>query len=235
MNTLDTETAIGWRGRMVRDRDGRDIGRLEEIYLDRETDRPAWAALHTGLFGLRRTFVPLADARLVGDDVEVPYDEDLVKKAPSADPDVTLSHDEESRLYSHYGIAEGEAQATEAENATNLSGGASPVQESGPATPEDREGSAPADRVATGATSMPDAAPSEEGASVVRSEEELRVGKRQVQSRLRLKKYVVTDQEVVPVRREEVRIERIYEDDDRDAEVLLDTGENRAARRRDEG
>jgi uncharacterized protein (TIGR02271 family) len=46
---------------------------------------------------------------------------------------------------------------------------------------------------------------------MTRSEEELRVGKRQVETgRVRLRKYVVTEQvqQTVPVQREEVRIER---------------------------
>ena len=38
-------------------------------------------------------------------EVVVPYSKDQVKDAPSVDPDGQLSHEEEYRLYEHYGIA----------------------------------------------------------------------------------------------------------------------------------
>ena len=98
----DIDTVLGWRGETVLDRDGEKIGSLKELYLDRD-ERPAWGAVHTGLFGLRQTFVPLADARPVeGGGIQLPYASEQVKDAPSIDPDAQLSEDEEDRLYRHY-------------------------------------------------------------------------------------------------------------------------------------
>ena len=62
MATPSIETAQGWRGRVMVDRDSNKIGEVVDIYLDNETDRPEWAVLRTGLFGMRSTFVPLAEA-----------------------------------------------------------------------------------------------------------------------------------------------------------------------------
>src|SRR5215211_5091587 len=68
MPTPSIETARGWLGRVVVDRDSNKIGEVVDIYLDNETDRPEWAVVRTGLFGLRSSFVPLAEAREVGDE-----------------------------------------------------------------------------------------------------------------------------------------------------------------------
>src|SRR3954451_2872556 len=97
----DIDTVLGWRGETVLDRDGEKVGSLKELYLDRD-ERPAWGAVHTGLFGLRETFVPLSDARPVDGGIQVPFTKDHVKDAPSVDPDAQLSDDEEARLYRHY-------------------------------------------------------------------------------------------------------------------------------------
>ncbi len=74
MRLPDIDTALDWRGRTVVDRSGEKIGKFEDIYLDDETSRPEWAAVNTGLFGLRKTLVPLSEAELTGDQVQVPFD-----------------------------------------------------------------------------------------------------------------------------------------------------------------
>jgi PRC-barrel domain protein len=86
------------------DRDSNKIGEVVDIYLDNETDRPEWAVVRTGLFGLRSSFVPLADAREVGDELQVPHQRLQVKQAPNIEPDGQLSAAEEAELYRHYGI-----------------------------------------------------------------------------------------------------------------------------------
>jgi hypothetical protein len=104
MATPSIETVRGWRGRVMVDRDSNKIGEVVDIYLDNETDRPEWAVVRTGLFGLRSTFVPLAQAREVGDELQVPHERSQVKQAPNVEPDGQLSAAEESELYRHYGL-----------------------------------------------------------------------------------------------------------------------------------
>jgi hypothetical protein len=104
MATPSIETARGWRGRVMVDRDSNKIGEVVDIYLDNETDRPEWAVVRTGLFGLRSTFVPLAEAREVGDELQVPHERLQVKQAPSIEPDGQLSAAEEAELFRHYGL-----------------------------------------------------------------------------------------------------------------------------------
>lgn len=93
-----------WRGHDVIDPTGDKIGRIEDIYLDEETNVPAWLAVRTGVFGHRVSFVPLAEAQPAGDDLAVPYTRDKVKDAPHAEPDGQLSEQEEAALYEHYGL-----------------------------------------------------------------------------------------------------------------------------------
>jgi hypothetical protein len=104
MPTPNIETAHGWLGRGMVDRDSNKIGEVVDIYLDNETGRPEWAVVRTGLFGMRSTFVPLADAREVGDELQVPHRRVEVKAAPNIEPDGQLSEAEEAELYHHYGL-----------------------------------------------------------------------------------------------------------------------------------
>ena len=184
----DIDTVLGWRGATVLDRDGEKIGSLKELYLDSD-DRPAWGAVHTGLFGLRETFVPLAEARPGEGGIELPYTKDQVKDAPSIDPDAQLSDEEEARLYRHYELP---APAVDDDDV--------PVEADVERAGVRDVASAAGERAEHG----------DAGAEVVRSEEELAVGtRRRVRGKARLKKYVVTEhvQRTVPVQREEVRVE----------------------------
>jgi hypothetical protein len=178
--THDIDTVLGWRGETVLDRDGDKIGSLKELYLDRD-ERPAWGAVHTGLFGMRQTFVPLAGAQPVDGGIQLPYTKDHVNDAPSVDPDAQLSDDDEARLYRHYDM------------------------------PSDDGGESDDRLTDTDTAAEPDtAAGTDTAAEVVRSEEEVEVGtRRQVRGKARLKKYVVTEhvQRTIPVQREKVRIE----------------------------
>jgi uncharacterized protein (TIGR02271 family) len=99
--------AYEWRGRTVVTSDGDKIGTLEEIYLDTDSGHPEWATVRTGLLGTQHSFVPLAEVDHRRGEVVVPYSKDQVKDAPSVDPDGQLSHEEEDRLYDHYGLGAG--------------------------------------------------------------------------------------------------------------------------------
>ena len=102
------ETALSWRGHTMYDQDGDKIGRIEEIYLDHQTDQPEWALVNTGLFGSKSTFVPIQDADPSDDGVRVPFEKGQVKDAPGIDPEGELSQQQESELYAHYGMDYGD-------------------------------------------------------------------------------------------------------------------------------
>jgi Domain of unknown function (DUF2382)/PRC-barrel domain len=119
MADVDIDTALEWRGRTVIDRDGEKLGTLKEIYLD-EHERPNWGSIATGLFGTRETLAPLKNAQLAGDELQLPFTGDQVKDAPSVEPEVQLSTDEEQQLYRHY-EPPGAAQRAEPDDAMTRS------------------------------------------------------------------------------------------------------------------
>jgi uncharacterized protein (TIGR02271 family) len=169
--STDTTQAYDWQGRTLKDRSGDEIGTIDALYVDQQTDKPEWALVNTGLFGSQSSFVPLAGASPQGDDVVANVDVQQVKDAPKMSPEENLSEEQEAELFRHYGVD---------------------YTEQGSVT-------------ATGEPSSPT-----DGA-MTRSEEELRVGKMERErGRARLRKFVVTEQveTTVPVRREEVRLER---------------------------
>ena len=98
----DLDTVLAWRGKTVIDRDGEKAGTLGALYLD-EDDRPAYAGVQTGLFRRRESMVPLDGARVLGDDVQVPYTLEQLRSAPNVDADVNLTDEEQDRLAGHYG------------------------------------------------------------------------------------------------------------------------------------
>ena len=100
----DVDTVRGWQGRTMVDRDGDKLGTIEAIYVDDQTGEPEWALVTTGLFGTRSTFVPIAQAGASGDQVQVPYEKQLVTDAPNLEPDGHLSEAEEQQLWRHYGL-----------------------------------------------------------------------------------------------------------------------------------
>jgi uncharacterized protein (TIGR02271 family) len=169
------------------------LGTIDAIYLDDETGQPEWATVTSGLFTAKTAFVPLAQAQDIGDSVQVPYDKQQVKNAPSMPADGQLSQDEEAALYRHYGLDYSEHRS-----------------DSGlPAGERDRDGDGVYD-VQDSAVGHDTSGPTTDDA-MTRSEEELRVGtETRERGRARLRKYVTTEtrQVTVPVQREEVRVER---------------------------
>jgi uncharacterized protein (TIGR02271 family) len=193
MATLTKDRVLQFRGHNLVDSNGDKIGSIEEIYLDAETNEPEWALVNTGLFGTKSTFVPLRDASEDGETLRVPYDKPKVKDAPNMDAAGQLSQSEESELYRYYGLDYSETRSD------------SGLPEGGAGT-TDRD----RDFDASGTVGRDTSGPTTDDA-MTRSEEELRVGTTERESgRARLRKYVVTEevQKTVPVKREEVRIER---------------------------
>ena len=184
------ETVQSWQGRTMVDRDGDKIGRVEAIYLDDDTGQPEWATVTRGLFSAKAAFVPLAQAQAMGDSVQVPYDKQQVTDAPSMEADGSLSQDEEAQLYRHYGLDYSEHRS-----------------DSGLAAGTDLDADADTDH---GTVGRDTSGPTTDNA-MTRSEEELQVGTTQRErGRVRLRKYVTTEQvtQTVPVQREELRVER---------------------------
>jgi uncharacterized protein (TIGR02271 family) len=84
--------------------DGQSIGKVGQVYLNDRTGEPEWVTVRTGFFGMKQTFVPLANARRSGEEIRVPFDKEMIKGAPNIDVDGRLSLNEEADLYRYYGM-----------------------------------------------------------------------------------------------------------------------------------
>jgi uncharacterized protein (TIGR02271 family) len=170
-----------WIGQDLLEETGARIGRIGQIYLDERTGQPTWATVRTGLFGTANSFVPLSGVQYQAGDLISSWDKATIKGAPHVEDD-------------------GDGYLTYEDEGTlyryyGLDG-------QGPASPMGTrpEGLAGQDR--TGPTA---------DSAMMRSEEQVTVGTaRQEAGRVRLRKYVVTEQvqTTVPVSHEEFRIER---------------------------
>ena len=92
-------------GQTLYSSDNEKVGKIGQVFLDDDTDRPEFLTVNTGLFGMSESFVPAADADVNGDGVHVPFTKDQVKDAPNVDvANGHLDQSEERRLYEHYGL-----------------------------------------------------------------------------------------------------------------------------------
>ncbi len=92
-----------WRGKMLIDRDGERIGKLQDVYVDVETDEPQFGTVKEGFFDRHLTFVPLGGIQIGPDDLQVMATKEQVRSAPEiALHGEELSQADESKLYHHF-------------------------------------------------------------------------------------------------------------------------------------
>lgn len=180
-------------GTTVYGTDGSKIGSAKQVYLDDQSGAPEWVTVNTGMFGSHESFIPLSQATLSGDRLEIPFDKTMVKDAPRVGADGHLEPSEEDELYRYYGMTGTGTAGTDTTTADII----------GEDTRNDRTD-------ASGTVGRDTSGPTTDDA-MTRSEERLKVGTEQVATgRARLRKHVVTENvtTTVPVTREEVRLER---------------------------
>ena len=96
-------SAAQWRGKLLIDSKGDKIGKLQEVYVDVETDQPQFGTVKEGIIGRHLTFVPLGGARVGPDSLVVTVTKEQVRSAPDIDlHGDELSQADESALYHHF-------------------------------------------------------------------------------------------------------------------------------------
>ncbi|MCS7477299.1 PRC and DUF2382 domain-containing protein [Umezawaea endophytica] len=170
----------------VIDARGDRIGSVKQVWLDEQSGQPVWASVHTGLFGMRESLVPIQDAKVADKHITVAVDKQKVKDAPEVDASGgRLSDAEQAGLYEYYGMMP-TPNTGEHDRLGDRRGMASGHAEQRTANRQGEQG-------------------------MTRSEERLKVGTEQVETgRVRLVKHTVTEQQnvTVPVSHEEVRVVR---------------------------
>jgi len=93
-----------WHGKMLLDCNGEKIGRLQDVYVDVETDEPQFATVKEGTIGGRHlTFVPLGGIQASPANLRVTVTKGQVRSAPDiAMHGEELSQTDESALYHHF-------------------------------------------------------------------------------------------------------------------------------------
>ena len=93
-----------WRGKMLIDREGAKIGKLQDVYVDVETDEPVFGTVKEGLFNRRHlSFVPLRGSQVGPDELHVTVTKARVRSAPNLEmTGEELSQANESTLYHHF-------------------------------------------------------------------------------------------------------------------------------------
>jgi PRC-barrel domain len=101
---LDLNEALGWTGYRVDDVYGVRVGTVADIYVDHDTDAPCWILVKMGRFSDAHALLPVRDAVAGSGHVWIPYEKDLIRRAPQMAPGMPLSQEREAALCAHYGV-----------------------------------------------------------------------------------------------------------------------------------
>ncbi|RBY75871.1 hypothetical protein DQ239_15205 [Blastococcus sp. TF02-09] len=214
----DVSTAIG---STAYGSDGESIGTVETFYTDDLTGATTWVSVSSGLLGRKQSIAPAQDATFADGRLQLSVPAGSVSSAPRIAGD-HLSPEDEEALRRHYAQArtgDGDLDRRDVDVDRQTDGDAALEGARGGdtrAVEVPRPAAAAVPDAPAGAVAGHDVADRGDG-SMVRSEERLRVGTEQVAARrMRVVKYVVTEevQISVPIRREEIRIEEVPLDGD---------------------
>ena len=208
--------------------DGESVGTVETFYTDDVTGATTWVSVSSGLLGRKQAIAPAEDATFADGRLQLSVPAGSVSSAPRIAGE-HLSPEDEEALRRHYA----QARATTGEDLERRTD-VDDVERRTPVDDMERPSAVAGTVAATSPIQAPpahavpgtgdagrhaavadvaghDVADQGDG-SMVRSEEQLRVGTEQVAARrMRVVKYVVTEevQISVPIRREEIRIEEV--------------------------
>ncbi len=202
----------------VHDRGGERLGHVDALFID-EDDRPEYIGVKMGLLGTRSTLIPWATVTRADEEggyLEVGVDKDTAANGPAFEDDQEITPELERQVRGHYGIeqaAENRGAFGDYRIGAENTGATAGPDALGMATGGTATGGLRERRDEREALGRPESEPAaEDEIRVQRSEEELRVGTREREAgSMRIRKRVRTERErlEVPVRREELHIERV--------------------------
>jgi uncharacterized protein YrrD len=92
-----------WQGKTLVDQNGEKIGKLQDVYVDVETDEPQFGTVKEGIIDRHLTFVPLGGIQIGPDNLQVSTTKEKVRSAPDLEMHGDeLSQADESALYHHF-------------------------------------------------------------------------------------------------------------------------------------
>jgi uncharacterized protein (TIGR02271 family) len=180
-------------GQTVFDNTGQKVGDVQRVFFDRETGDPSWVTIRGGRFGTREAFVPATGSKIGPGGLALAVREDAIIQSPAVDAGRELSMGDATELSGYY---QSVLDGTPNQRGTEMR-----------RQPERRQPDLRQDE-----TPQPEMADISQPVELTSYEEQLRVGAQAVESgAVRLHKSVVTEnvETSVPLRHEEVRVERI--------------------------
>ena len=100
----DATEALSWIGFRVDDVYGARAGTVMDVYVDQDSDAPCWLLTKMGRFSEIYSLIPVQDAVAGTGHVWVPYEKDLIRRAPAVSAGMPVSQATELALCAHYGV-----------------------------------------------------------------------------------------------------------------------------------
>jgi len=100
----DINEALAWTGFRVDDVYGARVGTVADLYVDHHTDTPCWILVKMGRFSDAHALVPVRDAVAGAGHVWVPWEKDLIRRAPQIAAGMPVTQEAERALCVHYGV-----------------------------------------------------------------------------------------------------------------------------------
>lgn len=106
-NLTLAESKADVRGRTVVDRDGDEVGMIEDLIIDEKEREVRLLRVGSGKFlglGERKVLIPVEAVTALDDQVHVDTERELVASSPVYDPDLELQQESVAGLYEYYGM-----------------------------------------------------------------------------------------------------------------------------------
>src|SRR2546421_12748190 len=104
--------AQAWLGFRVDEMGGSSRARVQRVYVDQETGEPAWLIIKIGRFG-KLTALPIGHCAGGVGHIWAAYPREVIRGAPTVEPDRPLTREQELALCAHFGIRDGQGRAGE--------------------------------------------------------------------------------------------------------------------------
>lgn len=104
-----TNATDDMRGRKVTDKDGSDVGKVHDVFVDHREHKARFLLVeHGGFLGIgeKKSFIPIDTiSRTTSDDVYLNDTRDHIAEAPGYDPNMVNDRNYQSSIYGYYGCA----------------------------------------------------------------------------------------------------------------------------------
>ena len=101
-----------WAGYRVDDISGHSVAKVQGLFVDSDSGKPAWLLVKLGRFG-KTVPISMRECAAAAGRVWVPHEREVIKDAPAIDPEIPLNRDQEMQVLEYYGIPENVGRGAE--------------------------------------------------------------------------------------------------------------------------